>query len=93
MLMITLDDAVKVCMRLIIDGISDEEIICQELEQKCWFPPTTDNAATRLNDLIFDVNPFEICDQIESDNLNKWCNTIQTEMRMAMIQLPGWGRK
>ena len=90
MLMLQLDDAVKVVKRLVADGMDDDEIIRQELEQKCWFPPTTSDSARRLNDLIFDVNPAEICSQIESDNLTNWCRTVQTEMKMAMVQLPCW---
>lgn len=86
MLMLTLDDAVKVTKQLVIDEMDDEEIIRQELEQKCWFPPKSDETAKRLNDLISDINPWEICSQIESDNLSDWCKTIQTEMKMAMVQ-------
>ena len=93
MLMLTLEDAVKVAQRLVEDGMDDEEIIRQDLEQKCWFPPKTDEAAKQLNDLIFDINPAEICSQIESDNLKNWCETVQVEMRMAMVQLPCWSGK
>ena len=88
MLMLTLDDAVKVAKRLIRDEIDDAEIIRQEFEQKCWIPPETGESAKRLNDLIIDINPAEICGQIESDNLREWCNIVQTEMKMAMIRLP-----
>ena len=91
MLMLTLDDAVKVAKRLIRDNMDDEEIIRQELEQKCWFPPKEQDAAKHLNNLIFDINPAEICSQIESDNLKNWCRIVQTEMKMAMVQLPCWG--
>ena len=93
MLMLTLDDAVKVTQWLVEDGMNDEEIIRQELEQKCWIAPKSDDAAKRLNDLIFDINPAEICAQIESDNLKKWCEIIQAEMKMAMVQLPCWSRE
>ena len=48
------------------------------------------SSAKRLSDLIFDINPDEICEQIKSGNLKNWCFTIQTEMRMALIQLPCW---
>ena len=89
--MLELDDAVKVTIRLVKEQMTDEEIIRQELEQKCWFPPSTDEAAKRLNDLIFDINSAEICSQIESDNLKHWCKMIQTEMKMAMAQFPCWG--
>ena len=90
MLMLTLDDAVKVTQQLVVDEVTNKELIRQELEQKCWFPPKADDAAKRLNDLIFDINPAEICSQIESDNLKNWCETIQVEMKMAMVQLPCW---
>ncbi len=93
MLMLTLDDAVKVTRSLVVDGMDNEEIIRQELEQKCWIPPKTDEAAKHLNDLIFDINPAEICSQIESDNLKNWCETVQVAMKMAMVQLPCWGGK
>ena len=93
MLMLTLEDAVKVAKRLVKDGVDDEEIIRQELEQKCWIPPEKDEAAKQLNDLIFDINPAEICNQIESDNLTNWCKTMQVEMKMEMVQLPCWSRK
>ena len=93
MLMISLDDAVKVAKRLIADNMDDDEIIRQELEQKCWFPPRTDDAAKRLNNLICDITPAEICSQIESDNLRNWCEIVQTEMKMAMVQLPSWAKE
>ena len=83
MLMLTLDDAVKVTQWLVEDGMNDEEIIRQELE----------HAAKQLNNLIFDINPAEICAQIEADNLKKWCEIIQVEMKMAMVQLPCWSRE
>lgn len=92
-LLLTIDDAVKVAKRLVIDGMDDDEIIYQEMEQKCWIPPKTDEAAKRLSDLIFDINPAEICSQIESDNLKNWCITVQTEMRMAMVRLPCWAER
>ena len=90
MLMLSLDDAINVAKRLVIDDMDDDEIIRQELEQKCWFPPTEDEAAKQLNDLICDISPAEICAQIESDNLRNWCEIVQTEMKMAMVQLPCW---
>lgn len=93
MLMLTLDDAVKVAKELVDYGVDEEKIIRQELEQKCWFAPGTNEAAKRLNDLIFDINPTEICSQIESDNLKKWCETVQVAMKMAMVQLPCWSGK
>ena len=104
MLMLTLDDAVTVCIRLLHETTyfddmprgeykSMLEFIRGEFEQKCWFPPKTDKAAKQLNNLIFDINPAEICSQIESDNLRNWCGTVQTEMKMAMVQLPCWAER
>ena len=87
MLMLMLEDAIKVTKHLVENGVDDEEIIKQELEQKCWFPPKTNKAAEQLSGLIFDINPAEICSQIESDNLKRWCETVQVAMKMAMIQL------
>ena len=92
-LMLPIDDAVSVAKRLVKDNMDVDEIIYQEMEQKCWIPPKTDKAAERLNDLIFDINPAEICSQIKSDNLKNWCNIIQTEMKMAMVQLPCWAER
>ena len=91
MLMLSLDDAVMVTQWLVEDGMSDEEIIRQELEQKCWFPPKVEQSAQKLNDLIFAINPAEIAMQIEGDNLKEWCKAMQINMRMAMVQLPCWG--
>jgi hypothetical protein len=91
--MLSLDDAVKVAKELIADNMDDKRIIRQEMEQKCWFPPTTNTAAERLNDLIFDINPAEICTHIQKDNLKEWCVFMQTEMKMAMVQLPCWAKE
>lgn len=103
-LMLTLDDAVAVCMRLLhettfFDDMPREEyesmpeFIKSEFEQKCWIPPKNEDAAKRLNNLIFDINPAEICSQIESDNLRSWCEIVQTEMKMSMVQLPCWAER
>ena len=92
-LLLQIDDAVSVAKRLVRDDMDVDEIIYQEMEQKCWILPKTDKAAERLNDLIFDINPAEICGQIEADNLKNWCNIIQTEMKMAMVQLPCWAER
>ena len=89
MLMLSLDDAVDVVMHLFNDVVNDddEEFIRSELEQKCWIPPETDRAAKHLKDLIFDINLIEISSQIKSDNLRRWCSTIQAEMTMAMARM------
>lgn len=96
MLILSLDDAVEVCMRLLQQSEEYEcmpEFIKCEFEQKCWFQPETDDAAKRLNDLMFDINPAEICAQIESDNLRNWCDRMQVDMYMAMANLPCWAKE
>ena len=93
MLMLTLDDAVRVAKRLAHFGIEDKEFIRQELEQECWFSPETDDAAKTLSDLICNINPAEICAQIEVDNLRRWCEKMQVIMNMAMVELPCWGER
>lgn len=55
--------------------------------------PEPNESAKRLNDLILDINPAEICSQIESGNLKNWCSIIQTEMKMEMIKLPCWAER
>ena len=88
MLMLSIEDAVKVAKRLITDQMDVDEIVYQEFEQKCWILPKASNTAKCLKDLICDVNPAEICAQIESDNLKEWCRTVQSQMIMLMAQLP-----
>ena len=90
MLLLSLDNAVKVAKRLVRDGMDDDVVIRQELEQKCWYPPKTDEAAKHLNELISDINPAEISSQISQDNLTDWCNAVQVMMRMSMVELPCW---
>ena len=92
MLFIELEDAVKVARQYMIDygyHFDDEEdrvILTQEMEQKCYIG---ERVAT-LRDLVCDINPTEICAQIESDNLTQWCKMIQTEfflrLKMEMEQ-------
>lgn len=62
----------------------------EEAKPERWFPPDSSEAAKRLNDMICDINPAEIASQIESDNLRQWCEIMQVEMKMAMVQLPCW---
>lgn len=93
MLLLSLDNAVKVTKRLVRDGMDDDVVIRQELEQKCWFPPKTDEAAKHLNELIHDINPAEICGQIRQDNLTDWCYSVQVMMKMSMVQLPCWEKE
>ena len=91
--LLTLDDAVKVCLRFLRDysDTNPDEVkvlVEDEMEQKCWISRQKDEPLKRLNDLTFDINPVEIARQIESDNLRNWCKTIQVAMRMAMVELP-----
>lgn len=91
--LLTLDDAVKVCLRFLRDysDTNPDEVkglVEDEMEQKCWISRQNDEPLKRLNDLTFDINPAEIARQIESGNLRNWCETIQIAMRMAMVELP-----
>lgn len=84
MLMLTLDDAVKVAQNFLD---IDKEVLRIEFEQKCWLPDKIDEPRKRLTGLIMDINPAEIASQIESDHLKNWCKTIQVEMQMVLIQM------
>lgn len=92
-LMLTLDDATKVCAELIRTygkcELSEEDIdgIRQDLEQKCYFCNDNHDHFKELSDLIQDINPAEITQHIKDDNLKKWCVDIQVAMAMELIQL------
>ena len=92
-LMLTIDDAVKIYKRLVEwDGIHEvdeetEDLVRDAFEQKCWLNECDDPAMKQLTDLIVDVNPAEICAQIQNDNLKDWCTTIQVSMQMALVQI------
>lgn len=103
--LITLEDAVELCWEQLytysstFDDMSYDEIINfqewlrSEFEQKCFINRYSKNESLqKLNDLIFDINPKEIAKHIESDNLHNWCNMMQVEMNLAMIQLPLEGK-
>ena len=96
--LLTIDDATKVAMRFLKeysdceDGDGVEDIVFQEMEQKCRINATNNGAWRHLNDLVFDINPAEICQQIRNDNLKQWCLDLQVAMRMELIKLPmNWG--
>ncbi len=90
MLMLSLDDAVNVARRLVKDEMDDVTIIRQELEQKCWFLPKSDDAEKRRNDGRGDRKTAERGRQIEADNLKNGCEISQVEMKMAMGKVPCW---
>ena len=93
-LMLTLEDATKVCAELIRTYADDVEL-CEEdiegietdLEQKCYFCNENHDHFKELSDLIQDINPAEITQHIKDDNLKKWCGDIQVAMAMELIQL------
>ena len=93
LLMLTLEDATKVCAELIRTygecELSEEDIdgIRQDLEQKCYFCNDNHDHFKELSDLIQDINPAEIVDHIKEDNLKDWCVSIQVAMNMELIQL------
>ena len=98
--LLTLDDAVKVCMDFLyettlFDDMPEEEkedfeeLVRQEMEQKVWINGYSSiESLERLNNLTFEIHPAEIARQIERDNLRKWCETLQVQIKMAMVELP-----
>lgn len=81
-MVLTLDDAVKVAKRF---SDYDEELIRQELEQKCWLPASV--SLKELNGLVEDINPAEICSQIQSDNLGSWCESMRVMMQTGLMEV------
>lgn len=94
LLMLTLEDATKVCAELIRTYADDVEL-CEEdierietdLEQKCYLYNDNHDHFKELSKLIMDINPAEIAQHIQDDNLKKWCCDIQVTMNMELIQL------
>ena len=94
MLMLTLDDAIKVCAELIRTYADDVELceedidgIRQDLEQKCYFCNDNHDHFKELSNLIMDIRPAEIVEHIKEDRLKKWCLELQVAMMMELIQL------
>lgn len=93
LLMLTLEDATKVCAELIRTygecELSEEDIegIESDLEQKCYVCSDNHDHFKELSDLIQEINPAEITQHIQDDNLKKWCGDIQVAMNMELIQL------
>lgn len=93
-MMLTIDDAVKVAMQYIHDNCDDygidredEELMYQNMEQKIWVTPYEDPELERMIGFIMDVNPAEICSQIQNENLKKWCTQIQVEMQLCLMRI------
>lgn len=94
MSMIKLDDAVDVIDRVLRNyyGYSfqaeDFAYLRQELEQKAWvegYPK--DDPVRRLINLIMDIHPENIAEHIKVDSLIDWCEQIQVEMELALVQI------
>lgn len=83
-LMLTLDDAISVAKRY---SDMDEDILRQELEQKCWVRLNEEDPFESITGLIMDINPEEITNQIKRDNLKGWCIGIQANMQLELIQI------
>lgn len=85
-MILELEDAVKVARQYMIDygyHFDDEEdgaILTQEMEQKCYL----DDGVGSVLDLVADINPTEICAQIESDNLSEWCRVVRNEFSLRL---------
>jgi len=90
MLMLELDDAVKVASEVIEDFFGDkwhpeeQAYLRQELMQKCYFAKSDGSPETELFGLIADVNMVEIGDHITRGDLSQWCISWRTT---AIIQL------
>jgi len=84
MAMLTLDDAVKVAKQFCDE---DEETLRIEFEQKCWLISKTDDPISRINSFLMDINPKEICAQIENDHLGQWCQLMQAGIRFDLVQV------
>ena len=93
-LMLTLEDATKVCAELIRTYAEDVKL-CEEdiegiksdLEQKCYLYGNNHDHFKELNNLIMDINPAEIAQHVQDDNLKEWCRNMQVTMNMELIQL------
>ena len=94
MLLIRLEDAVQIAVRIMQEDFAvdldedDVEYVEQELREKCYRGNGL-RPEHHLQGLIWDINPKEICAQIEADNLSHWCKIVQTEMFADMVRL-GW---
>lgn len=91
-MMLTIDDAVKVAMKYVKDskdmGFCDkefEELIYQDMEQKCWITEHSDSPITvQMVNLILQVNPTEICNHIQNDDLTDWCEALGVAMEETL---------
>lgn len=92
-LLISLGDAEKIARELAWDKILSPSKIREALLEKCWLPPDHEESAKKLCDMIGEINPTHIACQISHDALTQWCEQMQTEMQMALIQLPCWAGK
>ena len=89
MLMLTLDDAVKVLVRCGYVDPEMEECVRNELEQKCWIPEKRyrHDPIRTIYECTCDVNPREIASHIEIDNLRNWCSAYSTTVIMALKEI------
>ena len=57
-----------------------KELLKVYMQQKCY---VVDNDLNMINK-ISSINPDEICKQISKDNLNAWCEQMQTELLLRV---------
>ena len=85
-MILEMTDAVKVARDYMIERgyhFDDEEdgvILIQKMSKECY-PTDWDRP---LGGLVRDINPTEICAQIESDNLTQWCKVMQAEFFLRL---------
>jgi hypothetical protein len=90
-LMLTQSDAVNICCEILSEytriNAEHREWIEGEFKQKCWLTSLADTPINELYNLLCDVNPAEICAQIENDNLTKWCATVRINAQMLFQKI------
>lgn len=92
MSVITVDEAVDVFAQFVMmkyGKVTTEEIgqLLSILEKKALAHCPKDDPDNRLHGLIKDINPEEIAEHIKVDSLIDWCEQIQVEMELALVQI------
>jgi len=97
-LMLTLEDATNICMRYLQeadffdkmpdDAVNDyKKLVEQDMEQKCWIRLESSDPMKELMDYISAIHPQNIADRIRTDSLRRWCEQMQVDMQMVLINM------
>lgn len=57
-----------------------KELLKVYIQQKCYVADADLNMINKISS----INPDEICKQISKDNLNAWCEQMQTELLLRV---------